>query len=141
MSTEQQIALRVAERLREIATRQGHIPFRTGDLRKSVIVRPYGPAGAVVGSNLPYARAVHDGRPALVIRPKSGKALKFTVGGKEVFAKKVFQKARKGVPFLRDAVEEMRREGLSWLAPSIGEDLAARLGEALRRGGIAIDGR
>jgi len=128
----QQIALQIGEKVREIATRQGNIPFRTGDLRKSVVVQPFGQAGAVVGSNLPYARAVHDGRPALVIRPKNGKMLKFKIGGKDVFARSVRQPARKGTPFLRNAVDGLRREGLGFLDKSVGQAVRAELEREIR---------
>ncbi len=132
----QQIALAIAEKVREIATRQGNIPFRKGDLRKSIVVQPYGQDGAAVGSNLPYARAVHDGRPALTIFPKNGKALKFKIGGKDVFAKRVRQKARTGRPFLRDAVGELRRDGLGFLEKPVGAAVREELEKAIRGTGF-----
>jgi len=157
MLNPQQISLQIAEKVRELATRQSVVPFLTGDLRKSLIVRPLGTAGAVLGSNLPYARAVHDGRPALTIRAKKGKALVFWADGrlgksgrpapfpkdKKAFraavasgdlivASVVHQPARQGRPFLTDAVATLRREGLGWLAPKIGAELAKDLEAALR---------
>jgi len=124
MVTPQQIALMIAERVRDIATRQGSVPFKTGDLRKSVVVQPFGNDGAVIGSNLPYARAVHDGRPQLTIYPKGGKkALKFKIGNKTVFAKKVVQPARKGRPFLREAMAQVEREGPDFLEDMLEEEV------------------
>lgn len=73
-----------------------------GELRRSVSVSKYG-GGAVVGTNKVYARAVHEGRKALIIRPKKKRALAWN-GGKSL-AKKVFQPARRGKPFFRDAVD------------------------------------
>lgn len=158
----QQISLHIAERIREIATRQENIPFWRGDLRKSLVVQPLGESSAVVGSNLPYARAVHDGRPAITIKAKKGKALVFWADGRVTARKtpvpfprskaafrqavkdgelivrsQVNQPTREGKPFLRDAVEQVRREGLGWLAPRIGRGLVEELERALRAGGIA----
>jgi hypothetical protein len=162
MLSPQQVSLQIAEKIREIATRQGNVPFRLGDLRKSLVVRPLGSSGAVLGSNLPYARAVHDGRPAVTIRAKNGKALVFwadgrvTKGGRPkpfpkgkafkqavedqelIVRSVVHQPARKGQPFLREAVAELRREGLGWLAPRIGRDLVVELEKALRASGVAV---
>lgn len=62
-------ALRIAERLRDKATEQGRIPFDRGDLRKSIKAYRLGAGKAAVGSVLPYARAVHDGRGRVIIIP------------------------------------------------------------------------
>lgn len=138
------LVLLIAERLRDKATEQGRIPFESGDLRKSLQVERIGHGRAVVGSSLVYARAVHDGRPAITIRPNVRKnpprghrahsnpkraRLKFQIGGKTVFAKKVDQPARRGNPFLREAAEEMVYEGFDWLEPV----LADEVGEAIVR--------
>ena len=112
------VVLQIAERLRDKGTEQGRIPFLTGDLRKSVQTERVGHGVASVGSNLSYARAVHDGRPAITIKPKKNRKngkLRFTVGGKTVFAKEVHQKARKGKPFLKEAADEMDSEGYGFL--------------------------
>lgn len=124
------VVLLIAERLRDKATEPGRIPFGSGDLRKSLQVEHLGYGKAAVGSSLVYARAIHDGRPAITIRPNVKKnpprghrthsnpkraRLMFQVGGKTVFAKKVDQPARKGQPFLREAAEEMQSEGWGWL--------------------------
>ena len=124
MIDSQKLALRIAEKLREIATRQGNVPFDTGDLRKSHVVEPHGADGALLAANTPYARAVHDGRPKLVLKSKKGTA----------FA----QPARKGNPWLMRAVEELEAEGLDFLAPDIGEAVAADLTRALRAGGLTM---
>lgn len=57
-----------------------------------------------------YAAAVHNGRRALTIRPKSTSRkarLKFTVGGRTVFARSVHQPARAGRPYLAQALREV----------------------------------
>lgn len=110
-----EVALQIAERLRDKSTKQGRIPFFTGDLRKSIQTELIGNGRAMVGSNLNYARAVHDGRPAITIKPKRKKKLRFTVGGKTVFADQVHQPARKGKPFIREGAQEMNAEGYGFL--------------------------
>lgn len=132
----QQIALQVAEKLREISTRDGNVPYDKGDLRKSHVVEPNGATDAILAANTPYARAVHDGRPAIVIKPKRGKALKWK--GLDHPVKSVKQPARKGRPWLRDAVAELEREGVGFLAPQIGDEVAEALTEALRKRGLQV---
>ncbi|MDD3580801.1 MAG: hypothetical protein PHW74_07260 [Desulfobacca sp.] len=135
------LALLIAERLQERGTIQGRIPFLTGDLRKSIQAQLIGQGLAVVGSILPYARAVHDGRPALTIRPRRKKALYWegrTVGsryfpGAPHPLQKVFQPARKGKPFLRQAAEEMERTGFDFLVEPLKNQVSAALSKYLPR--------
>lgn len=54
-----------------------------------------------------YAAAVHNGRRALTIRAKGNGRLKFTVGGRTVFARSVRQPARAGRPYLSQALREV----------------------------------
>lgn len=123
------VVLQIAERLRDLATEDGRVPFRTGDLRKSIQVELLGKGVATVGSNLNYARAVHEGRPALVIRAKKKKALFWPGAAHPV--KSVYQPARKGQPFLREAAEEMEREGYDfldrYLTDRVSEELAKEI--------------
>ncbi|MCF6432654.1 hypothetical protein [Leisingera sp. MMG026] len=132
----QRMALQIAEKLREIATRQGNVPFRTGDLRKAHVVEPYGQDDAILSVNTPYARPVHDGRPAITIKPKKGKALHWK--GARHPVKSVKQPAREGNPWLLRAVEEMEREGLDFLAPEVGQEVADQLADALRAQGLEV---
>ncbi len=138
----QRIALQIGEKLREIATRQGNVPFDTGDLRKAHVVEPHGSTGAILSANTPYARAVHDGRPAITIKPKRAKRLAWRADGKrgkpDCGAAFVNQPARKGNPWLMRAVEEMEAEGLEFLAPEIGRDVADELANALRARGLEV---
>lgn len=130
-------AAALAEHLREVATRQGNIPFRSGDLRKSITVQDAGPGRAVVGSNLPYARPVHDGRPAVTIKPKGKKALSWPGAAHPV--KKVEQPPRQGDPFLARAAERVAREGLpEGLRRRVGEDVAKRFEKVLRQQGLEV---
>jgi hypothetical protein len=132
----QTITLSVAEKLRDLATRQGNVPFDKGDLRKAHVVEPHGIDAAMLSANTPYARAVHDGRPALTIKPKRGKALAWSGGRHPV--KSVKQPAREGNPWLARAVEELEQEGLGFLAPDVGQELADELTDALRARGVAV---
>jgi hypothetical protein len=128
MISDDQIALLIAERVRDKATDE--VPVLSGDLKKSLQVEKIGGGKAAISSVLPYARAVHDGRRALTIYPnvarnpplgkrkhsdKRRARLKFKVGGKTVFARKVHQKARKPNPFLRRAAKKMSDEGYDFL--------------------------
>lgn len=54
-----------------------------------------------------YAAAVHNGRRALTIRAKGNGRLKFVVDGRTVYARSVHQKARKGRPYLAQALREV----------------------------------
>lgn len=134
----QTLSLKIAEKLREVATRQDNVPFDKGDLRKAHVVEPHGTEEALLAANTPYARAVHDGRPRIVIKPKRGKALKFKAGGENRFARSVTQPARKGNPWLARAVETMEQEGVGFLSDDIGEAAASDLSEALRASGLEM---
>ncbi len=144
------LALRLAHRIRAIAIQEGLVPVgkpdpdspkRTGgELRKSIHVSSWG-GGAVVGTNKAYARAVHEGRRAMIIRPKRAKMLRWAKGGKAVFARKVFQPRREGRPFFRAAVDLFERD-LDKEVMRLGlEDEAAQvLAKSLRRHGVKVRG-
>lgn len=143
----QKVALRIAHRIRAIAIREKLVPVgkpdpdsgkRTGgELRKSIHVSSV-PGGAMVGTNKVYARAVHEGRQALVIRPRRRKALRWKGGeGKYFFAKKVFQPARKGKPFFRSAADLFERNLDKEIAGiALDDELARHLAANLRKQGI-----
>ena len=143
----QKVALRIAHRIRAIAIREKLVPVgkpdpdsgkRTGgELRKSIHVSSV-PGGAMVGTNKVYARAVHEGRQALVIRPRRRKALRWKGGeGKYFFAKKVFQPARKGKPFFRSAADLFERNLDKEIAGiALDKELAEHLAAHLRKQGI-----
>ena len=50
----------------------------------------------------------------------------------------VRQPAREGKPWLKDAVEELQREGLGFLADQIGGQLADNLTNVLRQQGLTV---
>jgi hypothetical protein len=85
-------------------------PVDTGRLRASGKMSfreaKRGPTGVVVYA-VKYALAVHDGTGPYIIMPKKRKVLKFKVGGKTVFAKRVRHPGVRARPFLRLAAEEI----------------------------------
>lgn len=86
-------------------------PVDTGVLRNSIRQDPLPrTSGLSVTSHVEatskYAMSVHEGQKAHVITPKNARALRFTVGGRVVFAKSVNHPGSKGRPFLRNAMEE-----------------------------------
>ena len=145
----QKVALRIAHRIRAIAIREKLVPVgkpdpdsgkRTGgELRKSIHVSSV-PGGAMVGTNKVYARAVHEGRQALVIRPRRRKALRWKGGdGKYLFAKKVFQPARKGKPFFRSAADLFEQNLDKEIAGiALDKELAEHLAAHLRKQGVDV---
>ena len=145
----QKVALRIAHRIRAIAIREKLVPVgkpdpdsgkRTGgELRKSIHVSSV-PGGAMVGTNKVYARAVHEGRQAMIIRPRRRKALRWKGGdGKYLFAKKVFQPARKGKPFFRSAADLFEQNLDKEIAGiALDKELAEHLAAHLRKQGVDV---
>lgn len=96
-------------------------PVRTGRLRGSIRAEPprfFSLRGSVkVGSDLEYAGFVNDGTPRHFIRPRGGRSargnpkrpgmLKFTVGGRVVYARVVDHPGTKPNPFLDRALREV----------------------------------
>jgi hypothetical protein len=87
-----------------VAQAVAEAPVNTGHLRASIGPPKVEQAGAgvrvEVATHAEYAKAVHDGRRAVVIRPVRAKALKFEAGGGTVFAMRANQPARAGNPFM-----------------------------------------
>lgn len=86
-------------------------PVDNGPLRASGKMEPATVFGNQVRGgvvyDIEYAAAVHNGRRAMTIRPRRGKYLRFTVGGRVVYARQVHQPARKGRPYLATALREV----------------------------------
>lgn len=88
------------------------VPVDTGNLRASGRMDLARVTGLLVVGGVTYtaryAAAVHEGRRALTIRPKRpGGRLRFTVGGRVVYARQVHQPARIGRPYLGQALREV----------------------------------
>ena len=85
-------------------------PVDTGTLRahNQMRVRVQGTmAIGEVFNDTEYALAVHDGTRAHTVRPVRAKALRFTVGGRVVFAMWARIPARRGRPWLYRALVEI----------------------------------
>jgi hypothetical protein len=111
------VGMKRAESLVRSATRrtlnrsQVLCPVDTGNLRASgqsnISTRGLRVTGEVIYT-AQYAAAVHQGRRALTIKARRpGGKLKFTVGGRTVYASRVHQPARRGRPFLANALREV----------------------------------
>lgn len=86
-------------------------PVDEGRLRSSISWHVMaGPIG-VVGSNVNYAEAVHQGTRAHEIRPRIKKMLAWKPRGSStfIFAKTVNHPGTRGQPFLTDALKILRR--------------------------------
>lgn len=98
------VTLKVLNRARVLT------PVDTGNLRASHQFKLTSSANKVNGevfTKVKYALAVHEGRRAIVIRPKTKQALAFYWHGQHMVRKWVHQPARRGKPWLRDALREV----------------------------------
>lgn len=96
-------------------------PVDTGNLRGHNQSRVRRVGNQVVGevfNDAEYADAVHNGTRAYVIRPRTKKALRFVVDGEVVFARSVRMPARRGRPWLLQALREIAiPAGFTLIAP------------------------
>jgi predicted transcriptional regulator len=98
------ITLRVLNRSKVLC------PVDQGNLRASHQFRIKQSKNRIKGevfTKVKYALAVHEGRRAIVIRPKHKQALAFTWHGQQFVRKWVHQPARAGKPWMRDALREV----------------------------------
>jgi hypothetical protein len=88
-------------------------PVDTGRLRASIRVERRSTFGLrqrwTVGSDVEYAPMVNDGTRPHIIRPRRAKALKFTVGGRTVYAAVVRHPGTRARPFLDRALADVAR--------------------------------
>jgi len=85
-------------------------PVDTGNLRASHQFKIKNGATKITGevfTGVKYALAVHEGRRPVVIYPKTKQALAFHWHGQFMVRKWVSQPARRGRPWLRDALREV----------------------------------
>jgi hypothetical protein len=85
-------------------------PVDTGNLRASHQFKIKNAANSITGevfTKVKYALPVHEGRRAIIIRPKTKQALAFHWHGQPMVRKWVSQPARRGRPWLRDALREV----------------------------------
>ena len=155
----QKVAPRIAHRIRAIAIKAKLVPVGEGsqkwtlttkrgktltgghsktggELRKSIHVSLVD-GGAMVGTNKVYARAVHEGRKAVMIRTRRKRAL-FWNGARHP-VRKVFQKKREGRPFFRDAMDRFIQNLDKEIAGiTVDEDLAQYLAANLKKQGADV---
>lgn len=87
-------------------------PVDTGNLRASHQFKIKNGASKITGevfTKVKYALPVHEGRRPVVIRPNRKQALAFVWHGRPMVRKYVTQPARRGRPWLRDALREVAR--------------------------------
>lgn len=135
------IANRLALRLEAIAVER-FVPVKTGELRQSINVEKVGTGHYRVGTNKVYARAVHDGRRAIKIRPRRRKALAWR--GAEHPAGAVNQPARKADPFFRHAVEALwanRPQEINRITHDLPGAVVEEIWSRLRKEGVSIKKR
>jgi len=88
-------------------------PVDTGRLRASIKADPprlltFRPS-VTIGSNVEYAEFVNDGTRPHIIRPRRGRALRFVVGGRVVYARVVHHPGTRAQPFLDRALRDVAR--------------------------------
>lgn len=94
---------RRAERVASLARRYaaGH-----GSIPQGIVVGPYQDKSIEVISTNPNTLFVHNGTRKHVIRPRRKDYLRFTVGGRVVYAKIVHHPGYRGDPFLTRALRD-----------------------------------
>ncbi len=85
--------------------------FKTGNMRRGIHVSKSATAGdlnAEVTSEANYSSGIEEGNDPHVIVPKNAKVLAFTMGGEQIFARRVEHPGNKPYPFMKPAGEEIR---------------------------------
>jgi len=92
---------------------QDSTPERTGTTRKGwslkVVDKPNGRLYSLEHPDVKAINRLNYGTPAHVILPKNKKALKFMIGGKVVYAKKVMHPGQAGLGFVDRIRAELNR--------------------------------
>lgn len=107
------------------------VPVDTHALQRSIthtVTQGNGGVVGIIGAHTPYARAIEEGRPAIVIRPKKGKYLVFEIGGQTIFAREVNQPARAARPYLKTAITKNRAAIQREFGQAVPQRIARRLG-------------
>lgn len=99
-------------------------PVKKGRLRRSINGRMLSDTQGAVGTNLVYAKRIHEGSKEIKVVPRNRKALRFMVGDRVVFAKRVTQPARTGNPFLERGLT-VSRGGIQSLLAQTGAEFWA----------------
>ena len=85
-------------------------PVKTGNLRRTIRPGQATSQGFENVATAGYAAPVEFGSAAHVIRPRSRKVLRFKVGGREVFARKVNHPGSRAQPFMGPGLEKVVKD-------------------------------
>jgi len=96
---------------------------RTGNLQRSIGWRPQDETSAVVFANAEYAPYVEFGTKPHVIEPRNRRALRFPVGERYVFARRVRHPGSRPYPFFYKDFEERKRSVLKEFTEALLEGL------------------
>jgi len=109
------VMAKVVTNLERLAKRRA--PVKRGTLRRSITHRvEAGGDRGIVGTNLDYAKPVHEGSKPHIIRPKAAKMLRFqTAGGAVVYTKMVRHPGTRPNPFLKNAMQDGRGDTQRYL--------------------------
>lgn len=78
-----------------------------------------------VFNKVKYALPVHEGRRAVIIRPKRKKALAFVWHGQPMVRTWVHQPARRGRPWMRDSLREVAQQEGYKMQSTVAGDIAS----------------
>ena len=95
-------------KMHELATI--NCPVDKGRLRSAIHLSPNVPGFEeyLLYDDVEYAEAIEYGTSPHIIKPVNGKALKFKVDGKTVFAKKINHPGTESQPFFRPALDQVK---------------------------------
>ena len=82
-------------------------PILTGELRASLFSRQTSPYRMEIGATAPHAIPVHQGTRPHIILPVRASVLRFEVGGKVVFARRVQHPGTRPNPYVKRTVDRL----------------------------------
>lgn len=101
------VVKKTAERAEELLRERA--PRKTGRMAESVGSTVLGRA-AIVGLRASYARFLEFGTRPHEIRPRRARALRFSIGGRMIFARRVLHPGIRPRRFVQAAAEELQEE-------------------------------
>lgn len=88
-----------------LSAEKSEVPIKTGQLRRSITLE-YKPITASIYPTVKYAVPVHEGSRPHVILPTKSKVLRFRVGNKWIYARKVNHPGNKPNKFVERTVSK-----------------------------------
>ena len=82
-------------------------PVLTGELRASLFSRQTSPYRMEIGATAPHAIPVHQGTRPHIILPVRASVLRFEIGGKVIFARKVRHPGTRPNPYVKRTVDRL----------------------------------